>query len=56
MTELERILVVAFGVALQIGAVRWGYADWRRPLRERTAVDVDLMTRSMFGGRDPDPS
>lgn len=50
MTELERILLVAFGVALQVGAVRWGWVDWCHPLRERTSVEVDLMTESTFGG------
>lgn len=50
MSELGRILIVAFGVALQIGAVRWGYTDWRQPLRERTPVEDDLITRSMLGG------
>ena len=55
MTEVEKLLLVAFGVALQVGAVRWAVVDWSHPLRERTPVDVDLMNRSMFGGvRSPD--
>lgn len=35
------------------GCVRWGRLDWREPLRERTPVEVDLMTRSMFGIASP---
>lgn len=53
MTELERVLLLAFGVALQVGCVRWGRLDWREPLRERTPVEVDLMTRSVFGIKSP---
>lgn len=53
MSEVERIVLVAFGVALQVGCVRWGRLDWREPLRERTPVEVDLMTRSILGIKSP---